>query len=49
MIIAATVLSLIMFFVLKKSKPLIAIEQVTALETAILIAGSLKQKISIDY
>ncbi|XP_008558208.1 proton channel OtopLc [Microplitis demolitor] len=41
LVIAATVLSLIMFFVLKKSKPKMAIEQVTALETAILIAGGI--------
>ncbi|XP_043271518.1 proton channel OtopLc-like [Venturia canescens] len=41
LVIAATVLSLIMFFVLKESKPTMAIEQVTALETAILIAGAL--------
>lgn len=40
LVIAATVLSLIMFFVLKKSKSKMAIEQVTALETAILIAGN---------
>ncbi|XP_063988619.1 proton channel OtopLc-like isoform X2 [Diachasmimorpha longicaudata] len=41
LIIAATVLSLIMFFVLKDAKPKMAIEQVTALETAILIAGGI--------
>ncbi|KAH0550535.1 proton channel OtopLc-like [Cotesia glomerata] len=41
LVIAATVLSLIMFFVLKKSKSKMAIEQVTALETAILIAGAI--------
>lgn len=35
-------LSLIMFFVLKDVKPKMAIEQVTALETAILICGKLK-------
>ncbi|XP_034942776.1 proton channel OtopLc-like [Chelonus insularis] len=41
LVIAATVLSLIMFFVLKESKSKMAIEQVTALETAILIAGAI--------
>ncbi|KAK0166611.1 hypothetical protein PV327_004103 [Microctonus hyperodae] len=41
LVIAATVLSLIMFFVLKESKPTMAIEQVTALETAILITGTI--------
>ncbi|XP_015117002.1 proton channel OtopLc [Diachasma alloeum] len=41
LIIAATVLSLIMFFVLKDAKPKMAIEQVTALETAILTAGAI--------
>lgn len=41
LIIAATVLSLIMFFVLKDSQPKIAIQQVTALEIAIQISGAL--------
>ncbi|XP_011303128.1 uncharacterized protein [Fopius arisanus] len=41
LIIAATVLSLIMFFVLKDAKPKMAIQQVTALETTILIAGAI--------
>ncbi|XP_024939722.1 uncharacterized protein LOC107266984 isoform X3 [Cephus cinctus] len=39
LVIAGTVLSLIMFFVLKDSKPMMAVKQVTALETAILIAA----------
>lgn len=42
LVMAATVLSLIMFFVLKEYDPKMAIEQVTALETTILLAGKIK-------
>ncbi|XP_066586534.1 proton channel OtopLc-like isoform X2 [Prorops nasuta] len=41
LIIAATILSLIMFFVLKEAKPKMAIQQVTALEAAILILSTI--------
>lgn len=39
MIVAATILSLIMFFVLKETKMEIAIVQVTALDATILTLG----------
>ncbi|XP_046748547.1 proton channel OtopLc-like isoform X2 [Diprion similis] len=39
LIIAATILSLIMFFVLKEEKPDIAVQQVTVLEACILLGG----------
>ncbi|XP_058796370.1 proton channel OtopLc-like [Phymastichus coffea] len=39
LVVAATVLSLIMFFVLKEAKPQMAIEQVTSLEVAIQSSG----------
>lgn len=40
LVIAATILSLIMFFVLKKAKPFVAIKQVAALEATILTLGN---------
>lgn len=40
MVVAATILSLIMFFVLKEAKMKIAIVQVTALDATILVLGN---------
>lgn len=42
MIVAATILSLIMFFVLKETKMEIAIVQVTALDATILTLGKFR-------
>lgn len=39
LIIAGTILSLIMFFVLKEEKPHIAVQQVTVLEASVLVLG----------
>lgn len=44
MIVAATILSLIMFFVLKETKMEIAIVQVTALDATILTLGKFRSR-----
>ncbi|XP_008214404.2 proton channel OtopLc-like [Nasonia vitripennis] len=41
LVVAATVLSLIMFFVLREAKPKMAIQQVTSLEVAIQFSGTI--------
>ena len=49
LVVAATILSLIMFFVLKEAKMKIAIVQVTSLDATILMLGKWRYFMELSY